>query len=65
MKFKHSPKRDEEVFKLIKEIYGPESANEGSLVFELMAIAKKWRSKAVMREERIKESADKGIRESE
>ena len=45
MQFKHSPERDEEVFKLVEKIYGPESANEGSLVFELMAIAKKWRSK--------------------
>lgn len=55
MQFKHSPERDEEVFKLVEKIYGPESANEGSLVFELMAIAKKWRSKAMRAQQIVTE----------
>lgn len=48
-KFKHSPERDEKVFQIIEEIYGTEEA-DGALILELMSIAKKWRSKAQMRE---------------
>jgi len=48
--FKHSPERDEEVFKLAEEL-----AKSFTLVAELLAIARKWRSKALMREERIEQ----------
>ena len=49
MKFKHSPERDEVVFKLAQDY------DEGSLVLELLSIAKKWRSKAHMRQARVYE----------
>ncbi len=48
--YHHSPKRDEEVFELAEEL-----GNSLSLVSELLVIAKKWRSKAQMRETAIKE----------
>ncbi len=51
---KHSPERDEEVFELanrVAELY----MDNKDLVAELMSIAKKWRAKANMREQRIKE----------
>jgi len=48
--FKHSPERDEEVFKLAEEL-----AKSFTLVAELLAITRKWRSKALMREERIEQ----------
>ena len=48
--FKHSPERDEEVFKLAEEL-----AKSFTLVAELLAIARKWRSKAEMRAARIEQ----------
>ena len=48
--FKHSPERDEEVFKLAEEL-----AKSFTLVAELLAIVRKWRSKALMREKRIEQ----------
>lgn len=52
--FKHNPERDEEVFQLVEEnLSGP-----FLLVAELLAIAKKWRSKAQMRAIRIEELED-------
>ena len=57
LKFKHSPKRDKKVFKLIQE--RDEQSDpymRDFLVLELLAIAKKWRAKALMREQVIKES---------
>lgn len=52
--FKHSPERDEEVFQLVEE----KLTGSFLLVAELLAIAKKWRSKAQMRAIRIEELED-------
>lgn len=57
--FNHSPERDEEVFAAIQETikYLPEMwrDEDGELILELLAIAKKWRAKANMRAARIEE----------
>ena len=47
--FKHCPERDEEVFKLVEE----NLVGSFLLIEELLAIARKWRSKAEMRASRI------------
>ena len=52
-----SPKRDEEVFEYIETAF-KRAGNipvSNDIVKELLDIAKKWRSKAIMRENRIKE----------
>jgi hypothetical protein len=53
MKFSAGPGRDEEVFEIVERVYA-----EDETVMELLGIAKKWRSKALMREARIKEVQD-------
>jgi len=50
MKFSASPKRDKEIFEIVERAY-----TEDETVMELLGIAKKWRSKALMRETRIEE----------
>ena len=52
-----SPKRDEEVFEQIETtLKRPGNIPiSNDIVKELLDIAKKWRSKAIMRENRIKE----------
>ncbi len=56
--FKHSSDRDEEVFRLIEE----KLSGSFLLVKELLVIAKKWRSKALMRSERITELESEVVR---
>ena len=56
--FKHSSDRDEEVFRLTEE----KLSGSFLLVKELLAIAKKWRSKALMRSERITELESEVVR---
>lgn len=56
--FKHSSDRDEEVFRLIEE----KLSGSFLLVKELLVIAKKWRSKALMRAERITELESEVVR---
>jgi len=56
--FKHSSDRDEEVFRLIEE----KLSGSFLLVKELLAITKKWRSKALMRSERITELESEVVR---
>jgi len=56
--FKHSSDRDEEVFRLTEE----KLSDPFLLVKELLAIAKKWRSKALMRSERITELESEVVR---
>ena len=61
--FKHSPERDDEVLKEITDILDrwPVGDNEElfleliPLTKELMSIARKWRSKALMRASKIEE----------
>ena len=53
MKFSASPERDKEIFEIIERAYA-----EDETVMELLSIAKKWRSKALMRETKIKELED-------
>lgn len=57
--FNHSPERDEEVFKEIKEKTDEDYLSvieiDREIVAELAAIAKKWRAKATMRAARIEE----------
>ena len=61
--FKHSPERDDEVLKEIADILErwPVGDNEElfleliPLTRELMSIARKWRSKALMRASKIEE----------
>ncbi len=48
MAFKHSPERDEELLTMADAQVRP-------LPKELAAIVRKWRAKAMMREQRIKE----------
>ena len=52
-----SPKRDEEIFEYIENTFN-QPGNipvSNDIVKELLNIAKKWRSKAIMRENKIKE----------
>ena len=62
--FKHSPERDDEVLKEIADILEcwPVAADNEELLIELipltrelMSIARKWRSKALMRASKIEE----------
>ena len=53
MKFSAGPGRDETVFTVIQQHYGDDAT-----IMELLGIAKKWRSKALMRESKIKELED-------
>lgn len=60
MKFKHSPERDEQIFNLIERAHSAPLRLgrldvEDITIMELLAIARKWRAKALMREARVKE----------
>lgn len=62
MAFKHSPERDEELFAFADRVERDTPIEEGfnpvDVTKELAGIAKKWRAKAMMREQRIKELED-------
>ena len=63
VEFKHSPERDDEVLKEITDILDRWPVGETEELFlelipltkELMSIARKWRSKAMMRASKIEE----------
>lgn len=60
MAYEHSPERDQEIFDEINKIAlqgsgSPEKIAALELLLEVTGIAKKWRAKANMREQRITE----------